>query len=111
MFRKLAKTLCVVAALGAAGSAIPTAASAASYGATISIGSGSVELVGHRGHHRRHAGCSPRRALDKARHFGLRHARIRNVGHRAITVVGRKHHGRAVIRFARVRGCPVISYR
>lgn len=111
MFRKLAKTLCVVAALGAAGAAAPTAASAGGFGATVTIGGGGVEFVGHR-HHRRHYGhCSPGRAVSKARHYGLRHAHVRRVTHRSILVAGRKHHRHALIRFARVRGCPVISYR
>ncbi|MBP0617540.1 hypothetical protein [Jiella mangrovi] len=111
MFQKLAKTLCVVAALGAAGAAAPTSASARDFGATISIGNGGIELVRHRGHYRPNYGCSPRRALNKARHFGIRHARIRGVSRRAIVVAGRKRHHRAVVRFARVPGCPVIAYR
>ena len=122
MFQKLAKALCVVAALGSAGLAAPTAASAAEYG--VSISSSGVELIrdrGHRGHgydrraRARHGydrgGCSPRHALNKARHFGIRNAHVRGVSRRAIVVAGRKHRDRAVVRFARVRGCPVISYR
>jgi len=118
MFKQLAKTLCVVAALGAAGVAAPTAASAGGLNASVSIGSGGVDvqLVGHR-HHRRHGhwerrGCSPRHAVRKARHrFGLHRAHIRRVNHRAVVVAGRKHGHRAVVRFARQRGCPVISFR
>ena len=112
MFQKLAKALIVIAALGSAGIAAPTAASAAS--ASISISGGGVEFVrdrGHRGRHHVRPGCSPRRAVNKARHFGIRHAHVRGVSRRAIVVAGRKGHHRAVVRFARVRGCPVISYR
>tara|TARA_R110002020_G_scaffold162030_3_gene347463 strand:- start:2 stop:346 length:345 start_codon:yes stop_codon:yes gene_type:complete len=114
MFKTFAKTLCVVAALGAAGVAAPTAASAAS--ATITIGSGGVELVrhrGHRGHGRyvRRATCTPGHALRKARHYGIHRAHIRSVNRHSITVAGRKHRSHALVRFARVRGCPVIGYR
>ncbi|WAP69242.1 hypothetical protein [Jiella pelagia] len=116
MFKNLAKTLCVVAALGAAGVAAPTAASAGDFRATISIGSGGVELVGHRGHrahgrHIRRATCTPGKALRKARHFGIHRAHIRSVNRHSITVAGRKHRSHALVRFARVRGCPVIAYR
>ncbi|MCE7030652.1 hypothetical protein [Jiella avicenniae] len=113
MFQKFAKTLCLVAALGAAGVAAPTAASAADYRATITIGNGGVELVRHRGHgrHWNRGTCTPRHALRKARHFGVRHAHIRGVNRRSITVAGRKHRSHTLVRFARVRGCPVIGYR
>ncbi|MBO0902130.1 hypothetical protein [Jiella sonneratiae] len=119
MFGKFAKALCVAAALGSAAVAAPSAASAAEYRATLSIGSGGIEFVRHRGHdarrdHGRHwsrRGCTPGHALNKARRFGLRHAHVRHVSHRSITVAGRKHRHHAVVRFARFHGCPVISYR
>ncbi|MCT7374931.1 hypothetical protein [Chelativorans salis] len=61
-------------------------------------------------HHRpRHAAaCTPRSAIHKAYRMGLRHARVADVGRRAIRVSGVRHHRRASIVFARAPHCPVI---
>jgi hypothetical protein len=59
-------------------------------------------------HHQRGGRCSPRLAEEKARHMGLRRARVVDVDRRTVTVVGRDRRGRDRIVFANDRGCPVI---
>ncbi len=61
-----------------------------------------------RRHHDRRGSCSPRQAESKARHMGLRRARVVDVDRRTVTVVGRDHGRRDRIIFANDRGCPVI---
>lgn len=60
-----------------------------------------------RDRHRRHA-CTARQALGKARHMGVRRARIADEGRRTIKVAGRSHDGRVVIVFRRAPGCPIV---
>ncbi|MFN7025171.1 MAG: hypothetical protein ACK4QP_11735 [Pseudorhizobium sp.] len=52
--------------------------------------------------------CAPWLAEEKARHMGLRRARVVDVDRRTVTVVGRDRHGRDRIVFANDRGCPLI---
>ncbi|MDD9908074.1 MAG: hypothetical protein OXR62_00115 [Ahrensia sp.] len=65
------------------------------------------------GHRRgyRHARCTPRRALRKARRNGVRRAHILRVGHRGVIVAGRQWGDRVVIGFGKRRGCPVRFVR
>ena len=58
--------------------------------------------------HDRGGRCSPGLAEEKARHMGLRRARVVDIDRRTVTVVGRDRHGRDRIVFANDRGCPVI---
>ncbi|MCB8837212.1 hypothetical protein [Aurantimonas sp. VKM B-3413] len=113
MFDRFAKTLLIVAAL-ATGGVAATAAPAAAAGPTIEI-TGDIHLAGHRHHRRDHVrgpACSPRQAVHKAHRLGLRRTHIRRVNRRVIAVAGRFHHrGHAVVRFARVPGCPVLGFR
>ncbi|MDQ6436413.1 hypothetical protein RB623_20375 [Mesorhizobium sp. LHD-90] len=53
-------------------------------------------------------GCTPNRAVEKARRLGLRRAHVIDVGRRTIDVAGRRYGERFVLTFARVPGCPVI---
>ena len=52
--------------------------------------------------------CAPWLAEEKARHMGLRRARVVDVDRRAVTVVGRDRRGRDGVVFANDRGCPLI---
>ncbi|MCF6367341.1 hypothetical protein [Rhizobium halophilum] len=52
--------------------------------------------------------CAPWLAEEKARHMGLRRARVVDVDRRTVTVIGRDRHGRDRVVFANDRGCPVI---
>lgn len=54
-------------------------------------------------------GCTPARALDKARRMGIHRARIDDVSRRTITVRGQSRSGRILLTFARAPRCPVIS--
>ncbi|MEF2552479.1 hypothetical protein VQ042_14065 [Aurantimonas sp. A2-1-M11] len=114
MFQSFARSICVVAALAAGGIATTTAPAAADglrFGITIGSGHG-AQPVRHvrRGHYDRVA-CSPRRAVRKARNMGIHRAHIRRANRRAVVVAGRSRGHPAVVRFARDRGCPVISFR
>jgi len=61
-----------------------------------------------RDHGRYERFCSPRRAVNKARRMGVRHARVAHVNHRTIGVKGRRHGHRSYIVFARAPHCPVL---
>ncbi|CAD7023914.1 hypothetical protein REJC140_00370 [Pseudorhizobium endolithicum] len=52
--------------------------------------------------------CAPWLAEEKARHMGLRRARVVDVDRRTVTVVGRDRRGRDRVVFANDRGCPLI---
>ncbi|MCJ8519296.1 hypothetical protein ABID21_002491 [Pseudorhizobium tarimense] len=58
--------------------------------------------------HHRGGRCAPWLAEEKARHMGLRRARVVDVDRRTVTVIGRDRHGRDRVVFANDRGCPVI---
>ncbi|QDZ00577.1 hypothetical protein FQ775_09390 [Nitratireductor mangrovi] len=55
-------------------------------------------------------GCTPWRAVNKARHMGVRHARVVRANHRIIKVRGRKFGHRVNIVFARAPHCPVLNW-
>lgn len=55
-------------------------------------------------------GCTPHRAVSKARHMGVRHARVVRANHRIIKVRGRKFGHRVNIVFARAPHCPVLNW-
>ena len=74
----------------------------------IGIGGGGYWHGGHRGH--RYRGCTPHRAVEKARHMGVRHARIAHVSHRTIQVRGHRYGHPTRVTFARAPHCPVIRY-
>lgn len=57
---------------------------------------------------RHHRSCTARQALGKARHMGLRRARVVDEGRRTIKVSGRKYNDRVVVVFRRARGCPIV---
>lgn len=57
---------------------------------------------------RRGGRCQPWLAEEKARHMGLRRARVVDIDRRTVTVIGRDRHGRDRVVFANDRGCPVI---
>lgn len=65
----------------------------------------------HRRHYQR--GCSPRRALRKARRKGLRGAYVHRVRNRAVVIGGYKRGGFVKIGFSNTRHCPVrfVKYR
>lgn len=54
--------------------------------------------------------CTPDRALDKAEDFGLRRARIVDVGRRTIEISGRLDGERVVMSIGRGRNCPILDY-
>ena len=56
-------------------------------------------------------GCTPDRALDKADRMGIRRARVADVGHRTVDVVGRSRNGhRVIVSFdRRDRRCGVVG--
>lgn len=120
----------VVATAGFAASA--PAASAGDVGFSLSIGGGSGGIVigngGHRGGWNRYEGhrggwnrfeghrghrdvCQPRRAVQKARHMGVRHADVVRVGPGRVVVRGFKHRHPVRVVFANERRCPVIAVR
>ena len=121
---KTARTAFIAITLAAAGFATTavtaTSASAASSGFSITIGGGGYGHDGHRGHRRGHdrwdrghrrGFCAPHQAVNKARHMGIRHARIVDANHRVVRVVGRKHGHRVRAIFANTWRCPVIAVR
>lgn len=59
----------------------------------------------------RRGGCDARQALRKADRMGVHRARIVDAGRRSVTVAGRDRGGRTFVRFANVRGCPVVGGR
>lgn len=110
--------IAALVSLGAIGS-IPAAASAASVDFYFGTGGAGMRMHDgyrdHRHHDRRdrwesRRGCSSRTAVRKARHFGLRHARVAYESRHKVVVEGRHHHRYDRIVFANVDGCPVIRY-
>lgn len=51
--------------------------------------------------------CSPWKAEAKARHMGLRHARVVDVGHNKIVVKGKKWGATRTVIFGRGASCPI----
>lgn len=117
LFRKtLAAAVLGFAALAAA---VP-AASAAGLGQIETVGYRNGFHGGHqagwdrdrrpgdRGRWDRRSRCAPWLAVEKARGYGLRHARVARVTPRQVVVEGVRyqHHGR--IAFANARNCPVL---
>ena len=62
-------------------------------------------------HGRRDGFCRPGLALDKAARMGVRGADIVRVTPRSVTVAGFRRGHPIAVRFAQVRGCPVIGGR
>ena len=113
MFKPLLRSLAVIAALAAGGTAIasPAAADGVHFGVTIGDRN-DHRAAGHDfgRHHRRPALCTAGQAVRKASRFGVRHAHVQRVNRRSILVGGRSRHGHARVRFARAPGCPVIAF-
>jgi len=65
----------------------------------IDIGKGYNDRDRH--HTKRYRSCKPRKAVRKARHFGVRRAHIDRVGKRFIIVKGRKRGKRVEVAFKR----------
>ncbi|QND47709.1 hypothetical protein HB780_18740 [Rhizobium lusitanum] len=57
----------------------------------------------------RRRGCDPREAVDVARSYGLRRARVVDVTPRRVIVDGFTRRGPDTMMFANVRGCPLIG--
>lgn len=57
----------------------------------------------------RRRGCDPREALDVARSYGLRRARVVDVTPRRVIVDGFGRRGPDTMMFANVRGCPLLG--
>lgn len=56
--------------------------------------------------------CSPRHAVNKARHYtGIRHARVTHMSRSRVSVRGYRYGRKLQVTFANRRGCPVISTR
>lgn len=121
--------LAVVLGLGALTASVPAASAAGLDLAVETVGyrSGFLEVRDHdrdrrdgrwdRRHDRRdrhHGGwggrgrCSPGLAVQKAREFGLRRARIADVSPRKVVVEGFRRGGYSRIVFANDRHCPVL---
>ncbi len=110
----------VVATAGIAASA--PAATAGGVGFELSIGGHGGGIVirdhgrrggwnrfeGHRGHRNV---CQPRRAVQKARHMGIRRADVIRANNRRVVVSGVRHHRQVRVVFANQRSCPVIRIR
>ncbi len=60
---------------------------------------------------RRHATCSPERALRMVERRGIRRAFVRRVGERGVVIAGRKRGERIVVGFGRHPSCPVRFVR
>ncbi|MBB3452281.1 hypothetical protein FHT86_000537 [Rhizobium sp. BK313] len=54
-------------------------------------------------------GCDPREAMDVARSYGLRRARVVDVTPRRVIVDGFGRRGPDTMMFANVRGCPLLG--
>lgn len=67
--------------------------------------------VGYGGGHGwgRHA-CTPGKAISKARHMGVRHARLRNVSRHTIRVSGVRYGHHTNVTFSKARNCPVVHW-
>ena len=61
----------------------------------------------HRNFRPRHRVCTPRKAVRKARRWGLNRAHIRRVTHRGPVVAGKFRGNRVVIGFGKARHCPI----
>ena len=113
MFKSFLRTIAVATALagGIASTAAPVAAEGVRVG--VAIGHPTVTPARYVRHHRRArpVACTAGHALRKAGRLGVHRAHVRRLDRRVIVVAGRSHRSRAVVRFARTRGCPVISYR
>lgn len=97
----------VVATAGIAASA--PAATAGGVGFELSIGGhGGGIVVRDRGHRNV---CKPRRAVQKARHMGIRRADVVRANNRRVVVRGVRHHRQVRVVFANQRSCPVIRIR
>ncbi|MFC3164534.1 hypothetical protein [Ciceribacter thiooxidans] len=114
-------------ALGAVSATAGSAAAGADFGVGIYIGEPGYypgERYGWRDsrdryerHHRhdryerrQYRPCNPRRAVEKARWNGLRHAHVRRVTQRSVVVSGYRYGERDRMVFANVRGCPITRY-
>jgi len=64
---------------------------------------------GYRSSKVRYLKCSPHRAVRKARHIGMRHARIHRVTRKGVIVKGRLRGKRVMARLG--RGCQVKGLR
>ncbi|WP_155897584.1 hypothetical protein [Aureimonas ureilytica] len=62
-------------------------------------------------HGRRDGICRPGLALEKAARMGVRRGDIVRVSPRGVTVAGFRRGHPVAVRFAQVRGCPVIGMR
>lgn len=54
--------------------------------------------------------CTPARAVSKARHMGVRLARVRGVTRHTIRVSGVRHGHRTTVTFGKARSCPVVHW-
>ncbi|MFC3208906.1 hypothetical protein [Aquamicrobium soli] len=54
--------------------------------------------------------CTPGKAVAKARRLGVRHARVRSIGHRTIRVTGTRYGHRVNLTFSKARNCPVVRW-
>ena len=133
MFPKTFRTLIIALVVAIGGMAASTASSNAGSGyVEFGIGDTSIHLSSGRGYrsHRRHYDrydrryrrynnhrrygrgvCAPRRALQKARRMGVRHAHIARVNRRVVVIKGYRYGDRAKVKFGRSRRCPVIAFR
>ncbi|MEO0497119.1 MAG: hypothetical protein AAF141_07070 [Pseudomonadota bacterium] len=64
-----------------------------------------------RGYREGRRACSPRRAVRKARHMGIRHAQLRRYGPRGAIVTGRYYGERVRVKFNRNCRVQRIAYR
>lgn len=129
MFVNSIKTFLAVGivAAGAAVSTPLTANAGNSFGIYIGNGHGSGINYGHRSHgyhgkhrghgfkssgYKKHRGCGPRRALNKAYRVGVNRPHIARINHKKIVVVGysRGHHAKVVFK-RKGHGCKVIKTR
>lgn len=117
MFQSLTRSIVVVAALatgGVATTAAPAAADGFRFGITIGERAQPVHGRGYRdyrGYREYRPACAPRRAVRKARRMGVHRARVIRADRRAVVVAGRSRGDRAIVRFAREPGCPVLTFR
>ncbi len=120
MFKSLTRSILVVAALatgGVATTAAPAAADGFRFGITIGERAQPVHGRSYRGqrdyrdYREYRPACQPRRAVRKASRMGLHRARVIRANRRAVVVAGRSRGDRAIVRFAREPGCPVLSFR
>lgn len=85
------------------------AAPATAQAANIQIGISTHDLTVGYGHgHGWNHFCTPSKAVAKARRLGVRHARVRSVGHRTIRVTGTRYGHRVNMAFSKARNCPIV---